>query len=60
MNSEKYLTKIAAAIDGFEYDEKPLYLYERIQRVKEILKEWKSERDNLRMVGEKRSLRFEA
>ena len=50
MTHEEYLKKISATVSGFELDEKPFYLYERLQHVRDIIEEWKYEKDNCKVV----------
>lgn len=59
MTDEEYIEKIKYAIRGFECDEDARMLFERLQVVRDYIKDWKSERDNSNLVREKGCLRIQ-
>ncbi len=59
MTDEEYIRKIKYAVRGFEYDEDARMLFDRLQVVRDLIKDWKSERNNSGVARGKRRLRAE-
>lgn len=60
MTDEECIQKIRYAIRGFEYDEDARALFERLQVVRDYIRDWKNERDNSKVVRGPWSVQDEA